>query len=215
VGVNMEKFYFDNNTFLYYDAKLDGGGGIFGINMLKMDFMNKFYGSDLSVCEMCSGPGFIGFYLKNNNLCNDITLVDINENNRKYIEKTVSENKLENVEFIVSDGFDNVFKKFDLILMNPPHHGVINPDNDKIFVDEMKLINYDKKWKFHENFYHNVGNFLEKNGVAVIVENHLGSTKHDFLPMIDRKVFGVEIFENLKLGWTGKSEFYILILKRL
>ena len=82
----MEKFYFDNNTLLYYDAKLDGGGGIFGINMLKMDFMNKFYGSDLSVCEMCSGPGFIGFYLKNNNLCNDITLVDINENNRKTFE---------------------------------------------------------------------------------------------------------------------------------
>ena len=72
-----------------------------------------------SIMEMCSGPGFMGYHLAMKYGINDIHLVDIYEPNREVIEKTNSENNLEEkISKINNSGVDAIFVGGSLILDN-------------------------------------------------------------------------------------------------
>jgi 16S rRNA G1207 methylase RsmC len=94
----MKQIVIDGNT-LFYDEKLDGGGSTFGINSLKNEVVEKSIKRG-SILEMCSGPGFMGFYLNFKGFTDELVLVDINDENVLSIEKTISYNKLTNTKFI-------------------------------------------------------------------------------------------------------------------
>jgi methylase of polypeptide subunit release factors len=202
---------------IFYDNKYDGGGAIFGIDCLKFKEIYSLYSnkSNLSVCEMCSGPGFMGFYLKLNGFCDGLSLVDINGKNNFFIEKTIKYNNLKNVKFVESDSFRNVPREnYDFIILNPPHYSDI--DSYELKLKEMisDIIKYDPDWKFHKHFLNNVHDYLNDNGSVVLIENHFGSDKNIFLDMIDKDIFHVDVIENLKLDWGGRSNFYIIILRK-
>lgn len=196
-----------NESKIYYDEHLDGGGTVFGINALK-SIKNKLISG--KTLEMCSGPGFIGFWLYFNGYTNDLTLSDINSENKKYIEKTIENNNLNFVKFVESNCFDNIEDNFDVIISNPPHFKTIRPGGYRSKHEE--LISLDKDMNFHKKFFEKAKNYITKNGKIILIENTNGVTHEDIIEL-SKDIFDVEFLEFSNYDWPGKSLFYTIILK--
>jgi 23S rRNA G2069 N7-methylase RlmK/C1962 C5-methylase RlmI len=211
--VKMEKFKIESNnqtTDVLYYKSLDGGGTTFGINALKGDKVQTYIKKG-NVLEMCSGPGFMGFYLKTNGFADNLYLTDINESNKECIDATLFFNNLSNVEFIKSDCFENIPKGiiFDTIVSNPPHFKTKRPGGYRS-EDEMR-ISLDADMKIHKSIFKDAKNYMSKDSRLILVENCDGVTEDDIRKMIDGK-YGVEYVEYNSYEWSGKSTFYTIVL---
>jgi len=211
--IKMNKFKIQegtNNIDVLYYKDLDGGGTTFGINALKSQEVEKCIKPG-NVLEMCSGPGFMGFYLKAKGLADNLYLVDINESNRECIDSTILYNNFTNVEFIKSDCFDNIPKGiiFDTIVSNPPHFKTERPGGYR--TRNEKIISLDTNMKIHKSIFDNAKHYMNKDSRLILVENCDGVTEEDIRKKIDG-VYGVEYVEYNSYGWEGKSTFYIIIL---
>ncbi|MBU4690739.1 peptide chain release factor N(5)-glutamine methyltransferase [Mycoplasma zalophi] len=79
------------------------------------EFLNK----DSEVLDLGTGTGFIGLAIKKNINCK-VTLIDKNKKALKMAKKNAEFNNLD-VEIFKSNWFSNVYKKYDLIVANPPY----------------------------------------------------------------------------------------------
>lgn len=73
-----------------------------------------------SILDMCTGSGCIAISLAKYIDGSFVEAVDISENALKLAKKNAKFNEVE-VNFINSNLFENVFKKYDLIISNPPY----------------------------------------------------------------------------------------------
>ena len=74
---------------------------------------------DMSVLDMCTGSGCIAISVAKNSQAS-VTAVDVSEDALKIARENAE--KLEaNVEFILSDMFENVQDEYDVIVSNPPY----------------------------------------------------------------------------------------------
>lgn len=165
---------------VYYLPEFDGGGTSFGQDYIEV--VRKLFGKVSNLCEFCSGPGFIGFSLLAEGLCDHLCLIDINPEVLKCCRKTIKENSLESkVTIYESDVLTGVPKneKWDLVLGNPPHFDGLrnNSIND--------LISTDPKWKIHSEFYKKIKGYLKSDGNVLLVENLQGSGTNTFKKMIE------------------------------
>ena len=148
---------------IYYDSSLDGGGRIW-IDYIKHYDFPKFN----SIMEMCSGPGFMGFFLGMKYNVQDIHLVDIHPPCIEAIEETNRINNL-NAKFYLSDTFDNYDgPKVDFICANPPH---LESIPKKYFEDYDPRILVDKDWYFHKKFFKDIHKYLKIGGHLLLLEN--------------------------------------------
>ena len=147
----MKEILIENKK-IYFKDNLEGGGIAFGVDAIKnnLAFYNISKGKTL---EICSGPGFIGFYLNFIGLADELYLIDINEENRDCINETIKYNELTNTKFIHSDGFSSFNEDivFDTIVSNPPHFNL--PIENLTDVDNWVRLTVDEDWKFHKNFF--------------------------------------------------------------
>lgn len=70
-----------------------------------------------NVLDIGTGTGFIGIYLAKKG--KKVSASDINENSVRLAKENALRNKVK-IDFILSDIFENVSGKFDLIVFNPP-----------------------------------------------------------------------------------------------
>ena len=204
----METINIDNRV-IFYDKHLDGGGSTFGINALKSKNVKKHIKGN--ALEMCSGPGFMGYFSLIKNYISNITFSDINQENQKCIDKTSNFNTFNNVKFIESNVFD-AFRDndiFDTIISNPPHFKTPRPNGYRS--EHEKLISLDENMEFHKKFFRDVKKFINKYSSIVLVENCDGVTADDIIE-ITKDDFRVELIEYDKYGWEGESTFYTIIL---
>lgn len=211
--IKMNKFSIKEDTknveVLYY-KDLDGGGTTFGVNALKSEMVEKSIKRG-NVLEMCSGPGFMGFYLKTKGFADNLYLADLNDSNRECVDMTIQYNNFTNVEFFKSDCFENIPKGiiFDTIVSNPPHFKTQRPGGYR--TDNEKLISLDADMKIHKSIFDNAKNYMNKDSRLILVENCDGVTEEDIRKKIDG-VYGVEYVEYNSYNWSGKSTFYTIVL---
>ncbi|MCU4117084.1 peptide chain release factor N(5)-glutamine methyltransferase [Mycoplasma zalophi] len=79
----------------------------------------EFLNQDSEVLDLGTGTGFIGLAIKKNINCK-VTLIDKNKKALKMAKKNAEFNNLD-VEIFKSNWFSNVYKKYDLIVANPPY----------------------------------------------------------------------------------------------
>jgi methylase of polypeptide subunit release factors len=132
--------------------------------------------------EWCSGPGFIGFGLLDQGICKNISLSDVYEPAKELVNQTIKENNLTNVNFYLSNNFDNIPKgtKFDLIIGNPPWFS--NDPYAVVLTDPRRY--KDTDWQIHQDFFNNAKDYLTKDGVILLLENVWGSGVSTFEKMI-------------------------------
>jgi len=73
VPYKIEKF---NDIRVCYTDDLDGGGRGFGQCFIPL--VQELFGKVGRIFEFCGGPGFIGFSLMVNGLCESLCLTDVN-----------------------------------------------------------------------------------------------------------------------------------------
>jgi len=185
------------NTVKYNDLKinylshLDGGGMGFGQEFPRV--VKEKFGKVDHIFEYCAGPGFIGFSLLAYNLCNKLTLADINPEACKVCKETVKNNDLASrVSVYQSDCLDNIpeSEKWDLIVSNPPHW----PDSVDKYYEDIKMV--DPGLVIHEKFYSNIRKFLKPNGSVLFQENGRATRFEDFSEMIEKN--GLKVIEVFK-----------------
>ena len=199
------------NGRIFYREEHDGGGSIFGINSLKdKRVLNNIKKGN--ILEMCSGPGFMGFYLNFLGYCDYLVLSDINNEHNQAISETIEYNKLTNTKFIQSDNFESFDNNmlFDTIIMNPPHYAS-ERDGGYVSIEE-ELICMDKDLKFQKAFFKNVKKYLKKDGVIILIGNMGGIQPEETLELA-KPLFMGEIISCERYGWIRDSRFYVLKLK--
>jgi len=87
-----------------------------------------------SVLDMCTGSGCIGLSLKNVGF-KEVDLSDISKKALKMCKKNAQLNNLK-VEIIRSNMFQNINKKYDIIVINPPY--IKSEDIDNLSVEVKK-----------------------------------------------------------------------------
>ena len=106
--------------YVYYKGNHNGGGPLFIKYIFGTDDFLEEHKDCKSVLELCSGPGFIGWYLYKNLKMESAHFLDIHKPVGDDLKITCEENN-EELNFYHSDGFKSYDgPKVDLIVMNPP-----------------------------------------------------------------------------------------------
>lgn len=185
----MRKCIRYNNIEVVYKKSLHGGGIRFGQQFIPI--VRERFGHVGHVFEFCAGPGFIGFSLLANKLCDRLTLADINPEAVKVCDETVKKNNLGTVvATYVSDCLDNIpeTEKWDLVVGNPPHVFCSTEDEYK-----KDITLFDPNFRIHRKFYQNIRKFLKPTGSVLMQEHVESSGISDFKEMIEKN--GLKIVE--------------------
>lgn len=161
------------NIDVFYSDKLDGGGA----NMASafVDFIREYFGPTRhfeKVFEWCAGPGFIGFALLAEGICDSVCFADVNPVAIAAVQRTINKNGLhERVTAYVSDNLLSVpaHEQFDLVVGNPPNFGYVNPEHPMYNYWKGDLRPHDPGWKLHQRFYDQIADHL-KPGAHVLIE---------------------------------------------
>lgn len=175
----LEKSPLDCSCPVFFYGWNNGGGPLFIDNIFsKKEFLEE-HSDCKSVLEICSGPGFIGFYLQKHLGLDFVNFLDINPEVKRLIDKTYKHNNVKG-KFYLSDGLnDYEGEKVDLIVMNPPfftseeefeNHINISGIEEKEAIERSRLITLDKDFKLHTNLIDNCMNILNDNGRIVFLE---------------------------------------------
>ena len=177
----MKKYIKYKDIEVTYTEELHGGGTRFGQQFIPI--VKEEFGHVDHVFEFCAGPGFIGFSLLANGLCDTLTLADINPAAVAICNETIKNNRLESkVATYLSDGLVSIpeTEKWDLVVSNPPH--VFTTDETQYEKDK---ILYDPNFRIHRKFYQDIKKFLKPTG-SVLFQEHTESTNvEDFRQMIE------------------------------
>jgi hypothetical protein len=186
---------------VFYTGDTDGGGSSFGQDYIPT-IQLKYPGRKFpKVFEWCSGPGFIGFSILSNGLCDRLCLNDLHNPALELVDMTIQHPENNCVDSVSSYLLKDIsllpaHEMFDLVVSNPPHY----VENVCRIVNSNRL-STDIDWKSHKNFFSNIKPHLNPDGIILLQESIQGSSAEDFAPFI--KDAGLQItdcFANSKLG---------------
>lgn len=203
----MHKYVKYNNIEVVYKKNLHGGGMKFGQQFIPV--VKERFGHVGCVFEFCAGPGFIGFSMLANRLCDKLTLADINPEAVDVCDKTIKKNGLESMATVyLSDCLDNIpeTEKWDLVVGNPPH---VFCKSEKEYKKDITL--YDPNFNIHKKFYRDIHKFLKPTG-SILLQEHIESTSiDDFKNMIEEN--GLKIIEVFNYTTPTKPTEHRTILR--
>lgn len=147
--------------------------------------------ADASDCvlEIGAGTGLVSIFasLKSKH----VTCTDINPHAIKCTQDNVKLNKRSNVDVLMSDLFENIDGKYDLIIFNTPYLPVFEEEH----VDD----NYSKAWDGGENgrevidrFLNEAPSYLKDDGIIQLVQSSL-SDNDKTLDILDKMGLKAEI----------------------
>jgi len=155
-SLRKNKYFFSSTTGVFSKNRVDKG------TKLLLDNLKEI--KEKKILDFGCGIGVIGLVLAKENPEAKVLLIDSDSKAVNLSKKNIELNKVKNAKAIVSDGFENVKEKFDLIASNPPTH---------------------EKRDFLEKFVSEARKKLNKKGKLIIVLN-----KAVFLEKELNQVFG-------------------------
>ncbi|CAM9131291.1 peptide chain release factor N(5)-glutamine methyltransferase [Mycoplasma marinum] len=127
----------------------------------------KYINKKSDVLDLCTGSGYIALALKKMTNAN-ITASDISN---EAIEQTKINAKINNldIEVVKSDLFENIKKKFDVIVSNPPYIPEDNKLSDSVINHEPHLALFGGKDgnDIYKLIMKDVFKFLNKDGIII------------------------------------------------
>ena len=163
----------DNGITVYYDSTSNGGGSTQYPDFIDvLNLLGKKYSSAM---EWCSGSGFIGFSLLDYQFADTVTFVDLHDISIECINYTAEKN---NIRGKIQTYMCDEVKKlpdtlYDLIVANPPHVDNIDDIKDIVGTDWIKRVTIDEGWKVHEEFFTNIGTYLNKGADILLSETNM------------------------------------------
>ena len=173
--------------------------------------------------EWCAGPAWIGMWLLENGICETLVTGDINEKTVNFVKKSAKKHDY-NIRTYHSDNLHQIptSEKFDLVIANPPNYCNIQKSHPMGFLRE-DLRPSDIDWKIHEDFYSNIGGYLNENAQMFISEVEINKKevyldgelydKREIIPIIEFKRMtssnNLKIINTIPYNWD-KTQLCIL-----
>jgi len=143
--------------------------------------------------EVGCGCGLLSLYLAKH--IKHATGIDINGKAVELSEKNARLNKMENVNFFVSDMFSGIKKTFDIILFNPPYIPATERPLQKIDLS----YHGGRDGRFLTlRFLKAFPDYLKKGGRAYLLQSSLSGIK-DTLGFLEKKGYRVKILSEKNL----------------
>ena len=123
-----------------------------------------------NLLELGCGPAWVGMWLKEQGLCDNLHLSDINPEVMICVMKSLTNKNMEATTYI-SNMFNDMPSdvKFDCIVVNPPNYVDIQKDHPHGYMaDDLRAA--DKGWAFHKSLYKSCGRYLAPDGEMFISE---------------------------------------------
>ena len=111
--LNDNKLSFISDSGVFSNTQIDYGSFTFLKVLLKQE-------SVIDLLDVGCGYGVLGITLKYFKTCENVDMVDINPKAVSLTKENIEFYKLENVNCFESDGFSQINKKYDRIVINPP-----------------------------------------------------------------------------------------------
>ena len=147
---------------------LNGGGTI-----LAPVFLDILKGQHFHIAfEWCAGPAWIGLWLLENGICDELVTGDINEKSVGMV-RTTAYNHNYNVRAYVSDNLNSIpdNERFDLVVSNPPNYFNIQRSHPFGYLrDDLRPSDID--WHIHKDFYQTIPDHLDGPMYISEVEPH-------------------------------------------
>lgn len=169
-----------------YSEGMDAGGGnvssqVF-VDYIKSKYKNRKFKNCL---DWCSGPGFIGFELLDNNLCKNLFLLDSYPPNIKCAKNTIESHSIANAKTLTCNRLKylKTNNKFDLIVGVPPWSAskIVNDHNFFVY-------GFDENWTTHKNFFDDVSEYLTDDGIIILGEGTKFTNIDTFKNMFSNKL---------------------------
>lgn len=149
--------------------------------------------------DWCSGPGFLGLELYDNNVCKNVSFLDFYAPFISSVKQTIRNYNL-SANAYTCDRISALSrnKKFDLIIGNPPWCESYPLKNNSV-----QIITVDNNWNTHKEFFSNAKNYLSENGYIYLLEGKQFTTIETFKPFLKNSglrvvsVKDVELYPNV------------------
>ena len=148
------------------EPELDGAG-----KLLAPVFAELLYDRKVkTLYEWCCGPSWIGLWLLEQGICQELVVSDISKEAIDCVRRTISKHNY-SVRSYLSDNLKDIPKheKFDIIVANPPNYMNIQESHPLGFLRH-DLRPSDIDWKIHIDFYNNIGNYMHTDSNMYISE---------------------------------------------
>lgn len=165
------------------------------------DFNNK------SVLDLCTGSGVISFALKTIYKSSSITGSDISDAALNLAKKSAEYNKLD-IQFIKSNFLNDIYKKYDYIISNPPYIEENNKDTYAPFEPRLALYSGEDGLDSYRNIFSNLDSRLNEKGIAFfeIETSNYSSVKELASKML--KGYLIETYKDME-----NKERYLILKK--
>lgn len=125
----------------------------------------------VKILDLCTGSGAIAISLKSYISNCEMTAVDISKQALEIAKKNAENNKVDNVKWILSDLFENVEEKFDVIVSNPPYikKKVISTLDKEVQKEPwLALDGGEDGLDFYRKIIQNASNYLKDDGTIFL-----------------------------------------------
>jgi release factor glutamine methyltransferase len=154
-----------------------------------------------SVLDMGTGSGIQALAASKNKKTSSILAVDIQKEVIEHCKKTIKNKK---IEFLQSNLFEKINKKYDTIIFNPPYL----PEDIK--VKDLTLDGGKKGYEILERFINETNNYLKKEGIILILFSSL--TKKDKIDeFIEKNLLESKLLVKKKFFF---EELYVYLVKK-
>lgn len=159
--------------------ELDGGGKLLApifLDILKDKHFDTLF-------EWCCGPGWIGLWLLENGICDNLVLADINPRAIWHAKKSIQQLGYgDRVQAFVSDNLNDVPDNlvFDGVVGNPPNYCNIQTNHPVGYL-RYDLRPSDPGWNIHRQFYSQIPGYLRDTSEMYIGEVALYDKKVKFV----------------------------------
>lgn len=175
-----------------------------------INYINKYF-ENANVLDLCAGSGCIGLTLKKEYPNISITLSDISEKALDVLN--INKEKLGvNGEVILSDLFENINNKFDIIVSNPPYIAYSDEVDNLVLNNEPHLALYADKdgLEIYERILKECENYLNS---SYMIAFEIGSSQKDrIIELINKYLDNVKIIT--KKDASNRDRF-IFIFKNI
>ena len=163
-----------------------------------------------AILDLCTGSGAIAVSLKKHMEQSDITASDISKDALEVAKANAKSNNVE-IKFIESDLFENIDKKFDIIVSNPPYIKTEVIKNLGLEVQNEPYIALDggqDGLDFYRKIINNAYKLLQENGYLALEIGY--DQKEDVIKLIENSNQYKEIYS--KKDFAGNDR--IIVCKR-
>jgi len=177
------------------------------LDILKQEDRNK------SVLDLCTGSGAIGVSIAKYTDKLKVTMSDISKNALKIAKKNAENNGvLDKCDFVLSDMFENIERKFHIIVSNPPYikSQVISLLDKEVQNEPMLALDGGEDGLyFYKIIAENAYKYLNKDGILALEIGY--DKKEEVIELLEQEKKYIDIY--CKTDLSGNDRIIVCRLK--